>query len=78
MPSRESVDVAAWISVICSNLLVGLGARFGKGNSILLLVLPLVVSIALLQIADIDSSRADLIRMIPQNLLSLSKSLHTW
>ena len=38
---------------ICSNLLVGLGARFGEGNSILLLILPLIVSIAFLLIAVI-------------------------
>jgi hypothetical protein len=74
------IPTAAWglmaAMAICSNLLVGFGARYGKGNSILLLVLPLIVSIAFLLIADIDSPRAGLIRVIPQNLLSLSESLH--
>ncbi|MGA2404408.1 MAG: hypothetical protein ABSG91_22345 [Syntrophobacteraceae bacterium] len=60
----------------CSNLLVGFGARNDKPKFILLLVLPLVVSIAFLLIADIDSPRWGLIRVIPQNLLNLSQSLH--
>ena len=74
------IPTAAWglmaAMAICSNLLVGFGERYGKGNSILLLVMPLIVSIAFLLIADIDSPRAGLIRVIPQNLLSLSESLH--
>jgi hypothetical protein len=48
---------AAWalmaLIAVCSNLLVGYGARNTKGGGILLLVLPLVVSIAFLLIADI-------------------------
>jgi hypothetical protein len=56
---------------ISSNVLVSFGARNDKAQSILLLVLPLVVSIAFLLIGDIDSPRWGLIRVIPQNLLSL-------
>jgi hypothetical protein len=40
----------------------------------LALVLPLVVSISLLLIADIDAPRHGLIHVSPQNLESLSRS----
>ena len=74
------IPIAAWglmaaIAISC-NVLVGFGARNAKAAPKMLLVLPLVVSIALFLIADIDSSRRGLIRMSPQNLLSLSQSLH--
>ena len=61
---------------ICCNLLIGYGARDAKGGPILLLVLPLVVSISFCLIADIDSPRGGVIRVNPQNLISLSESLH--
>jgi hypothetical protein len=40
------------------------------------LVLTLVVSISFFLIADIDSPRGGIIRVQPQNLMSLSQSLH--
>ena len=61
----------------CSDVLVGFGVRDTKGEAFLLPVLPLVVSIAFLLIADIDSPRGGLIRVNPQNLLSFSQSVHT-
>ena len=74
------IPIAGWALMvaiaICSNVLVGFGARSDKQQFILLLILPLIVSIAFLLIADIDSPRWGLIRVIPQNLLSLSQSLH--
>jgi len=60
---------------VCANVLVGFGARNPKAESWLLLVLPLVISIAFFLIAEIDTPRARLIRVKPQNLLSLSQSL---
>jgi hypothetical protein len=60
---------------ICCNLLVGYGARITKVGGILLMILPLVVSIAFLLIADIDSPRGGLIHVYPQNLVSLSASI---
>jgi hypothetical protein len=70
---------AAWglmgLIAICCNLLLGYGARNKNGGGILLLVLPLIVSIAFLLIADIDSPRGGLIHVAPQNLLSLAGSL---
>ena len=60
------IPIAAWglmaAIAICCNVLVGYGARNVKAEGILLLVLPLVVSIAFFLIADIDSPRGGLIR----------------
>jgi hypothetical protein len=73
------IPIAAWGLMgaigICCNLLIGYGARRGEPKAILLLVLPLVVSISLFLIADIDSPRGGLIHVAPQNLLSLAQSL---
>ena len=70
---------AAWglmaAIAICSNVLVGYGARSAKVRSGLLFVLPLVISISFLLIADIVSPRGGFIRVSPQNLVSLSRSL---
>ncbi len=60
---------------ICCNLLVGYGARSTKAKAGVLFVLPLVVSIAFLLIADIDSPRSGFVHVVPQNLVSLSQSL---
>jgi hypothetical protein len=74
------IPIAAWflmvtIAVSC-NVLIGYGARHAKALPKVLLVLPLVISIAFFLIADIDSPRRGLINVSPQNLLSLSESLH--
>jgi hypothetical protein len=71
------LPVAAWclvtaIAIFC-NLLVGYTAVWK--SKALLLVLPLAVSISFFLIADIDSPRHGLIRVSPQNLISLSQSL---
>lgn len=60
---------------ICCNLMVGYSARRANAEAVLLLILPLVVSISFFLIADIDSPRTGIIRVHPQNLLSLSQSL---
>lgn len=77
---RNRIPIAAWALMmaigICSTMLVGIGTRNGRGGSRLLLVLPLVVSIAFFLIADIDSPRRGVIRVVPQNLMGLSQSLH--
>jgi hypothetical protein len=68
---------AAWILMvaiaICGNVLVGYGERSARAR--LLFVLPLVISISFLLIADIDSPRGGFIHVFPQNLASLSQSL---
>jgi hypothetical protein len=73
------IPIAAWLLMaaiaICSNLLVGYGARRAKMGQVNGLVLPLVLSIAFFLIADIDSPRRGIIRVVPQNLMSLAESL---
>lgn len=72
------IPIAAWLLVavvaIYSNLMVGYVAHRTKRR--LFLILPLAVSISFFLIADIDSPRWGLIRVAPQNLLSLSQRLH--
>jgi len=69
------IPKAAWYLLaaiaLCCNLLFGYRMQTtGK----LALVLPLVASISLLLIADIDAPRHGLIHVSPQNLESLSRS----
>jgi len=71
------IPVAAWvlmasIAILC-NLLIGYGAHQPRKN--LLLVLPLLVALSFLLIADIDSPRGGVIRVKPMNLVSLSQSM---
>ena len=73
------IPIAAWSLMaaiaICSNVLIGYGARHDNAGGILRLVLPLVVSISFFLIADIDSPRGGVIRVNPQNLTGLVESL---
>jgi hypothetical protein len=71
---------AAWALVmtvaVCGSLLVGYGQRSEKASPGLLLILPFVVSISFLLIADIDSPRTGFIHVVPQNLVRLSEGLN--
>jgi hypothetical protein len=71
------IPIAAWALMvtiaICCNLLIGYSVRQTEAKAILFLVLPLVLSISFLLIADIDSPRGGIIRVRPQNLVSLSQ-----
>ena len=73
------IPKAAWILMmtiaVSCNLLVGYGARNAGLKSGLLIVLPLVIAVAFLLISDIDSPRSGFIHVVPQNLVSLQKSL---
>jgi hypothetical protein len=73
------IPLAAWglmvAIAVCCNLLIGYGARTAHERTVLFLILPLVVSISFLLIADIDSPRGGVIHVRPQNLESLSQSL---
>ena len=73
------IPTGAWalmaIVAIGSNLLLGFGARRMTDEPALMLVLPLVVSISFMLIADIDSPRGGIIRVSPQNLHALAPSL---
>jgi hypothetical protein len=70
---------AAWVLMaaiaLCCNVLFGYQSRNGGAAGRLAVVLPLVVSIAFLLIADIDAPRHGLIHVRPQNLESLAQSL---
>ncbi len=74
------IPLAAWILMsaiaVVATMLVGIGARTAGAKSALLVVLPLVIAIAFFLIADIDSPRGGVIRVSPQNMKSLSRSLH--
>jgi hypothetical protein len=73
------IPTAAWALMaaigICCNLLIGYGSHRIEARPILFVVTPLVVSISFFLIADIDSPRGGVIRVTPQNLVSLAKSL---
>jgi hypothetical protein len=59
---------------ICCNLLFGYSLR-SKARAKLLVVLPIVISIAFMLVADIDTPRHGIVRVSPQNLTSLAESL---
>lgn len=73
------IPVSAWGLMIAiaffSNLMQGYGARGTTGRRVLLFVLPVTVALSLSLIADIDSPRGGLIRVVPVNLISLQQSL---
>jgi hypothetical protein len=69
----EAWALLAAIGMGC-NLLIGYSAH--RTSVILFIVLPLAVSVSFFLIADIDSPRGGVIRVQPQNLISLSQSLH--
>lgn len=77
---QNRIPISAWtlmfvIAAFC-NFLIGYGARYPETKAMLLFIVPLVVSIAFLLIADIDSPRGGLIWVNPHNLITLSQSLH--
>jgi hypothetical protein len=74
------IPPAAWvlmgtIATLC-NLMFGLRASQLETYRGMLLILPLVLSVAFLLIADIDSPRGGYIHVRPQNLLALSATMH--
>ena len=75
----NQIPLAAWLLMVavavCCNLLVGYYSHRAGKFKIRLLLLPLVLSIAFFAIADIDSPRRGVIRVFPQNLVSLVQSL---
>ena len=75
------IPFSAWLLVVSiamsATLLVGIGTKRSGSVPRVLLILPLVISMALFLIADIDSPRNGIIRVVPQNLESLARSLQT-
>lgn len=74
------IPVAAWsllvVIAVFSNALIGFTAYKAAGNSVLW-VLPFLISISFFLIADIEAPRRGSIKVVPENLLSLSESLHS-
>lgn len=74
---RNRIPITAWALMffiaICCNFLIGFGAN--RTDRRLFLIVPIAVSIAFFLISDIDSPRGGVIRVVPQNLESLSQSL---
>jgi hypothetical protein len=73
------IPVAAWglmgaIAIGC-NLLVGYSSRSVQTRPKRVFILPLIVAISFLMIADLDSGHRGIIRVRPQNLESLAQSL---
>jgi hypothetical protein len=60
------------IAISC-NVLIGCSER--RTRVVLLFVLPVIVSISFLLIADIDTPQGGIVRVSPQNLISLSQSM---
>jgi len=60
-----------WLVAIACNVLVGYSERHTSGLTVF--VLPSVVAIAFFLIADIDSPRQGIIRVVPQNLEALAQ-----
>jgi hypothetical protein len=73
------IPPAAWALMfaiaVCCNLLIGFTSRSSGRHPFMLAVLPFVLSLAFLMIADIDSPRAGFIHVAPQNLVSLEGSM---
>jgi hypothetical protein len=71
------IPAGAWalmaLMAISCNLLVGYGER--RKGSLILFVLPTIMSIAFFLIADLDSPRGGTIRVHPQNLRATMQSL---
>jgi hypothetical protein len=76
---RNRIPHEAWSLMIaiaiCCHLLLGYGSRKAEARTGLLFVVPMVVSIAFLLIADIDSPRRGFVNVVPENLIGLSQSL---
>jgi hypothetical protein len=75
------IPAAAWLMMMSMSIfscaLVGFGARNARAERVLLLVLPAIVALSFFLIADIDSPRYGVIRLSPQNLISLAESLRS-
>jgi hypothetical protein len=73
--------VEAWVLMglvaLCGSLLLGYNSRHVRSNSKRLFLLPMMVSVAFLLIADLDSPRRGIIQVVPQNLKSVSTFIRT-
>jgi len=77
---RNRIPLAAWalmcVIAICCNVMIGYYMRPTDNKGIRFLVMPIIVAISFLLIADIDSPGRGIIRVQPQNLISLADSIN--
>jgi len=75
---RNRIPEGAWVLMValgvCCGILVGFGSH--HRGPFLFTILPFVVAVAFFLISDIDSPRFGMIRVLPQNLIRLSESMH--
>ena len=73
----KRIPLPAWALMIVislfSNFLIGYGEK--KSHVFTLLVVPLAIAASFLLVADVDSPQGGMIRIPPQNLISLADSL---
>jgi hypothetical protein len=76
---RNQIPIAAWVLMgiiaACAHVMVGLYLRRVRPHGTLLTVFPAIVSVSFLLIADIESPRGGLIRVKPQNLMDVARSM---
>lgn len=76
---QRQVPGAAWILLlffaVCSNFLLGHNIRGIHGNNTIIMLLPALISLALLMISEIDSPGAGIIYVTPENLNALRHTL---
>jgi hypothetical protein len=70
----EAWALLAFIAT-CANFMVGLSVRHRNSMGLLAAVIPVIVSISLLLISDVDSPRGGLIHVRSPNLVNLGASL---
>ena len=63
-----------WAIAVCCNAMIGFYIR-PKDPKTIQFVMPLIIAVAFLLMADIDSPRRGIIKVHPQNLISLVESL---
>ena len=77
---RNRIPTAAWflmvVIAIACNGLVGYNARQPRTRPRTFFILPAIVAVSFFLIADLDSPRRGVIRVAPQNLISLSGLMH--
>ena len=64
-----------WAIAVCCNVMIGFYIR-PKDPKNIQFIMPIVIAVAFLLMADIDSPRRGIITVHPQNLLSLADSLN--
>lgn len=76
---RYQIPGAAWVLLILfavsANVLIGYNIRGLRGNNMMILILPLLTTMALFMIAEIDIPGEGVIHVVPDNLVNLRADL---